>query len=113
MKKAAYTPGPWRLDSGCESAPGYIGISSPDGPRRHYGLAQVVVEIECEAYPEGEANASLVAAAPELLEALRGCLAYRNWQLAKGGEVPDELRDVWKNAETALAKARGGEIERS
>jgi hypothetical protein len=107
MKKAAYTPGPWCLDSGYAADPGYIGISSPDGPRRHDGLAQVVIEIECEPYPEGVANATLIASAPDLVEALRGCISYRNWEIAEGGVVPDELRDVWKSAETALAKARG------
>lgn len=39
-----------------------------------------------------------------LAEALRGCISYRNWEIAEGGVVPEELRDVWKCAEAVLAK---------
>lgn len=40
----------------------------------------------------------------EVAEALRGCISFRNWEIAEGGVVPDELRDVWKRAEAALQK---------
>lgn len=44
----------------------------------------------------------------DLLAALQGCIAFRNWQLAKGGVTPPELIDTWKRAEAAIAKASGG-----
>ena len=53
------------------------------------------------------ADATLIAAAPELAEALAQCISYRNWEIAEGGVVPDDLRDTWRKAEAALSKARG------
>ena len=41
----------------------------------------------------------------DLLDALQDCISYRNWQIAEGGVVPEGLRDTWKRAEAAIAKA--------
>lgn len=48
-----------------------------------------------------------LSALADMRDALRGCISYRNWEIAEGGVVPDELRDTWKRARSALAKARG------
>jgi hypothetical protein len=42
----------------------------------------------------------------EVVEALQGCISYRNWQIAAGGPVPQELQDVWKQAETILSRLK-------
>lgn len=42
----------------------------------------------------------------EVVEALQGCISYRNWQIAVGGPVPEELKDVWKQAETILSRLK-------
>ena len=63
---AKHTPGPWFLDDAIDvDLPNHIGISSD----KHGLLAQVVWKMEDdERTPECEANARLIAAAPELLE---------------------------------------------
>ena len=71
----------------------------------HYALAQVVVSIDDERYEEGEANARLIAAAPELYEALEACLALFDLE---PGRLP--LAHAAKLVNAALAKARG-EVE--
>ena len=38
----------------------------------------------------------------ELLAALKGCVSYRNWQLAEGGVTPAELIGTFKRAEDAI-----------
>ena len=67
--KTAHTPGPWEID--LESVgielPGHVPISS----KFHTWFAQVVWKMDDdERSPRCEANARLIAAAPELLEAL-------------------------------------------
>jgi hypothetical protein len=45
----------------------------------------------------------------EVVEVLQGCISYRNWQIAVGGPVPQELKDVWKQAETILSRLKAME----
>lgn len=44
-----------------------------------------------------------LSALADMRDALRGCISYRNWEIAEGGVVPDELRDTWKRAEATLS----------
>ena len=100
MTKTKWTPGPWA--TGKRTKNGYRKIDT-FGLRSdpHYGLAKVVIELDGEPYKEGDANASLIAAAPDLYEALNRLLAnYR----ADGSEA--STRDI-EIARSALAKARG------
>lgn len=57
-----FTPGPWRQGEGYE---GIIGIIAPEDS---FGRSKVI----CDVFErdEQQANASLIAAAPDLLEAL-------------------------------------------
>ena len=50
------------------------------------------------------ANAHLIAAAPELLEALREI-----FHAVKQGAIPNDDDEWWKKASTAIAKATGGQ----
>jgi protoporphyrinogen oxidase len=64
-------------------------------------------EIKC-----GEANARLIAAAPDLLEALEGFLAdFETWELADHPEgipvMEPGFADIVDNARAAVKKARG------
>jgi hypothetical protein len=80
---AKHTPGPWRVvsftargsDDGC-----YVGISS----EHHSCLAEVVIRMKDEP-PSLEllANAHLIAAAPDLLAALRAMLDDDDHDAAK------------------------------
>lgn len=63
-----HTPGPWHLSERRDPHSGSPVYSVLAGA--HLWLADVL-GAECEA---GEANARLIAAAPELLEACRSCL---------------------------------------
>ena len=85
-----HTPGPWEIKRHFDSC--YRYISAPE----HIALAQVVwcVEEE-ERSPVCEANAHLIAAAPDLLEALEIAL--------------DCAGDAWwaEKAEAAIEKAKG------
>jgi hypothetical protein len=88
-----HTPGPWEIKRHPDS--GYKFISGP----KHSGLAQVVWCMEEEERsPECEANAHLIAAAPELLEALQKVFQAMN------DDMPVRLRKVCYEA---IAKAKG------
>ena len=95
----SHTPGPWVRDTGsgfgCDvraqngrKVAATWGINNSDPHRPAY-------RAECDA------NARLIAAAPELLEALE-TLA----ECAKYGDVI-EGADAWKDARAAIAKAKG------
>jgi hypothetical protein len=67
------TKGPWKVgfDKGVSAAildrnPGYIAVVAPAGPFVFGGVVAIV---------EGKANARLIAAAPDLLDAARSAIA--------------------------------------
>ena len=68
-------------------------------------------ECECLAFPvktpEDEANARLLATAPELLAALRQMMEWEGGEPGKYIDYDDEQRanEVWQDAEEAIAKA--------
>jgi hypothetical protein len=74
MKMANHTPGPWEITGRRANHPDYPyywAISAP----KWLEFARVVVRLsddgeapDAEDYPEGVANANLIAAAPELLD---------------------------------------------
>jgi hypothetical protein len=116
---ASHTPGPWYLDFDNPIDDTYASISAPT----HKSLAEVVwcFDDDDEQSPELEANGYLIAAAPELLEALKDVLAHlvaAHSLLQSGGKkaAPSNtmfmqmLKDYEKSIDagrTALAKARG------
>jgi len=96
MSEAKFTPGPWEWDGDvwdydyAEEAPWLIGKDN-----------QIILkgEIDCA----NKANAHLIAAAPDLYEAIKELLYALqdddNWRTS----------GVYEDAEAALAKARGEE----
>ncbi len=92
MSEPKWTPGPWTTDLGPNESAEIC--MAPDG------------ELIADCYlmttgnGSGHANARLIAAAPELYEALQ---AFVNWRYA---EDPDD-GSVTDAAYAALAKARG------
>lgn len=62
MIKAKHTPGPWKIDYGYNRSINFIGPCVPD---QYAGSSWLQVT---------EANARLIAAAPDLLDALKGML---------------------------------------
>lgn len=112
-----HTPGPWVVGEGAICGGEYGGTMVCEHPTRKWerldaasaGAAKVLAKM----MPESEANARLIAAAPELLEALRELLAER-YALeepeqfdAAGNWTSDSPASV--KARAAIAKATGGE----
>jgi len=99
----AHTPGPWTIgvaDSGEAS------IDALAGPIRWYGLAEVIVRYDGRDLDStGEANARLIAAAPDLLAALKVCAAVC------AGEVMNKngLIGALEQARAAIQKATGAQ----
>lgn len=90
MSETKFTPGPWFIDG-----QGIGPKSSADD--QSYGITMPVAYIEEYDWPENhEANAHLIAAAPEMYAVLA-------WLNCRGGLG----LDVHKSIEAALAKARG------
>ena len=85
--KPKHTPGPWHWeDSGLWSKWDFVYLS--------------------KGTPEFEANARLIAAAPELLAALRGIIETLGYLEANGGiDAPHRLALI--AARAAIAKAEG------
>ena len=98
--KGKHTPGPWRRYYGSMSC---AGIASVDD--------KVNICVMCDADPsqqqEVEADAALIAAAPDLLEALKDIIACCRITGPVGNYayiISDERREA---AKAAIAKAEG------
>lgn len=85
MIKAKHTPGPWKIDYGYNRSINFIGPCVPD---QYAGSSWLRVT---------EANARLIAAAPELLEALKLLVEDRHPEF-----IPAHK---WEQARAAIAKA--------
>ena len=93
MSEPKFTPGPWRIVRYCEA----IEIANVADLLHFYGGETA------------EANAALIAAAPELYAALEAFLGWAQSPLEDSGEkLAAELDQVTVYAYAALAKARGG-----
>ena len=94
---SSHTPGPWFIDPNVKKNANYIDISSQE----HIGLATAVWRMDGdERTPECEANARLIAAAPELLN-----LA----ELVADLDTPEDMAALYDMAMKLIAKARGEE----
>ena len=94
---AGFTPGPWiRQPSNAERWSQIIRRSDGVWPYDNVAYIQEMHEDECTNKGAHIANARLIAAAPELLEALQGVL-----------RVADRKTDEFDAAHAAIAKAIG------
>ena len=98
-----HTPGPWKHDS---PKPGQMTqVFTGDNPTDGYLIGYVIHESvnKCQ-QPVDEANARLIAASPELLEALKAITDC--WGM---GTSPDQfceqVADFMKEGRAAIAKA--------
>jgi len=96
MTDVKHTPGPWFVNQ--DEDGNYRSIGSAGW----WGLAQVVVRFEGERNDDatGLANANLIAAAPDLLAALKAFVADFDASVSD----PDATTDA---ARAAIAKAEG------
>lgn len=103
MSERKHTPGPWRLSGHSEDSPEKLSVEDGNGyfiAEVDFGLAQ-------------KANARLIAAAPELLEALKELVKANedhNESVSKViGELPGWKDSYLDKARSAIAKALGEE----
>lgn len=93
-----HTPGPWKVDTQIES-PCHCIVVAPTSSRWIASIGDRPLG------EEGQSNARLIAAAPELLEALEAC--ERRLRRVNNSFGHEEWKEV-KQAQSALKKARGG-----
>jgi predicted ATPase len=91
---AKHTPAPWKVNSQKH------GIFIMAGNYCLASTADVRTNSDCRMNEEAKANAHLIAAAPELLEALKG--------LFKNNQDIDAYLQAKDKAVQAIAKAEGG-----
>ena len=96
--EAKHTPGPWSELTGT--------ITGPDGDE----IAEVVGGdggryLDDDANAECAANARLIAASPEMLEALRDTLAWMEDCLMDRQQRGLPSREAYETVRTAIAKA--------
>lgn len=96
---SAHTPGPWRANSSWIEAPQMaLRVAAVDWPKR--GTAPKSKE-------EAEANARLIAAAPEMLEALKGIEHFADAVAYRTDPLSVALRGWIEAGRAAIAKAGG------
>lgn len=95
-----HTPGPWGIGDSDLPVSQLAVMSRANTGRKHSTIARVVNPDFVGMTPfEGEANARLIAAAPELLAALQEIVA------AADGEGWDQIDADFSKARAAIAKA--------
>lgn len=99
-KKSQYTPGPWIVDNSGFGVRDCYPNGKHNMPYRM--LAHCGPGWSTENQPEAEANARLIAAAPELLEALK--------RIMDPTRIPQKLSD-FEFAYAAIAKAEGNKVD--
>ena len=104
---AAHTPGPWRI----ESMKHVLGLAIWSGTP--HGADEFRVAGVAEMRGAAEANARLIAAAPDLLEALQNMHNVLNEAMSTGGWIPTPVqgsfRDAWVEVTESIAKATGAQ----
>jgi hypothetical protein len=97
--KATHTPGPWEV-----STKRGLNITAKTRGGADFALAAVWTTLTGEA---ADANARLIAAAPDLLAACEAALPAIRWGLAHQGGNYSQYEAVEQVIVAAIAKARG------
>ena len=106
MNKTTHTPGPWNITYNGTYGP-YV--DAPYNDKSGYGAASHDVGIETDSIcaprgPNAKANAQLIAAAPDLLDALEKLRAA--WVRTDSGQSL-AMAHAMKKANSAIASAKG------
>lgn len=103
---AKHTPGPWAL--GQPGAEQFEDVLVPDGKRVIWAPDGMEVALARDRGGETRANACLVAAAPELLAALKSFMRAPSLGSAGQGSITIEVQSYNRNAaRAAIDKAEG------
>ena len=105
-----WTPGPWQHEKNSNVSNSVSGQSGQNLFEGDNGFRTIALVQSCNQKPAGtqenlQANINLIAAAPELYEALKSLLECADHSL-QGRYRPDRAM-IHANAEQVLAKARG------
>lgn len=107
MTKATHTPGPWYYAEWQHSGGTKFYIAQQDGApftENFSDTAEVVCDtVSGEKYDVQKANATLIAAAPEMLTALRGAVCA----LAFAAERDETFHAQYEQVSNAIDKAIG------
>ena len=98
MKQSKHTPAPWVASEACEVS-GWISIKAHD---ERYDHSTPLASVYFRGDAVNEANARLIAAAPELLAALQNVMPHIG-----AGYSGINRESVLKPVKEAIAKARG------
>lgn len=102
IEKATHTPGPWEFDGVRVFAPACdekVELVREDGSTVMHGRGLVALPYSCGDYTSHKANARLIAAAPDLLVALKNLRALIKGELSESVDCC--------LADSAIAKAEG------
>ena len=97
---SAHTPGPWRIAD--DVYPSFLKV---DGPSFKLSVVMWATDLDESDYQSRLADLRLIAAAPELLEALIDVVAIA--QLDKWDQAVSGRQSFLWNAKVAIAKAKG------
>lgn len=113
MSETKFTPGPWRVCGGftpayrsVHSREGYIVFGMADPTTDEEGLPKA--PINAPGMDTQVANSHLIAAAPDLYEALKRLLLETDF-MVESNVIPDVRNDIiYEAARLALRQAEGG-----
>jgi len=101
-----YTPGPWYVDSEMPPNPfGVIFRMSHSFGNENIPISSPHATPDYSITPEVDlANAYLVSAAPDLLEACKTALQWQEFAINLMEELSDAIRERWKLSKTVFKK---------
>lgn len=101
--KPTYTPGPWQTKRAEIRVDGEYDYAIYDANREV--IAEAFGRSSQNNFPPAEANARLIAAAPDLLAALKFVEQYFMRSNASGNFLGDEEHETWRIASEAIDQA--------
>ena len=107
---SGHTPGPWEVLPESDSHEGTLNIVSEYEEKGGRASANWIAECDLQSdEAQNRANARLIAAAPELLDALRELIAAGDYCITTDDDAKAMLRfgDAHKAARAAIAEAEG------
>lgn len=99
-----HTPGPWEITPTMEGPWGLKTFEISGDDREKYWIAHVLSD-KNDSEEKGEANAKLIAAAPELLNALYRVSALYGSLIEQTSDYNREDNADWRAAQAAIKKA--------